>query len=65
MVESNFWTSGMLLCTVTRVCVCVCGLNSSLSCFFQREEQAELNARQLAMSNEARRQIIELRKLKK
>jgi hypothetical protein len=40
-------------------------LNNSLLCFFQKEEQAELKARQLAMRDEARRQIIELRKLKK
>jgi hypothetical protein len=32
---------------------------------FQKEKQAELKARQLAMRDEARRQIIELRKLKK
>ena len=47
------------------MCVSECGLNSSLFCLFQREEQAELKARQLAMREEARRQIIELRKLKK
>jgi hypothetical protein len=44
---------------------CLCGLNSCLFCFFQLEEQAEMKARLLKMRDEARKQINELRKLKK
>jgi hypothetical protein len=58
----------MVLCTITCVCVCVCvcvWFKQFLILFLQKEEHVKMQARHLALGEEVRRRIIQLRKLKK